>query len=151
MVAHTMLKTPTAVAVWLNDRMATLEAALDNAAIELHDLCTTATHRTSLQLERHTTELRMSAQRLLMSLGVKVENLAVQLRDNTRLALEKEAQRLVHLTQMAESRSPEQILKLGFAVARVAGKAITSRSQVEVGDIVTIEVADGTIKTKTIE
>ena len=151
MVAHTMLKTPTAVAVWLNDRMATLEAALDNAAIELHDLCTTATHRTSLQLERHTTELRMSAQRLLMSLGVKVENLAVQLRDNTRLALEKEAQRLVHLTQMAESRSPEQILKLGFAVARVAGKAITSRSQVEAGDIVTIEVADGTIKTKTIE
>ena len=93
----------------------------------------------------------MSAQRLLMSLGVKVENLAVQLRDNTLLALEKEAQRLVHLTQMAESRSPEQILKLGFAVARVAGKAITSRSQVEAGDIVTIEVADGTIKTKTIE
>lgn len=151
MVAHTMLKTPTAVAVWLNDRMAALEAALDNAAIELHDLCTTATHRASMQLERHTTELRMSAQRLLMSLDLKVENLATQLRENCRLALDMEAQRLSHFAQMAESHSPERILKLGFAVARVAGKAITSRSQVTAGDILTIEVADGTIKTKTIE
>ncbi len=151
MVAHTMLKTPTAVAVWLNDRMATLETALDNAAIELHDLCTTATHRSSLQLERHSAELRLSAQRLLTTLGIRIENLAVQLRDNALNALEKEAQRLAHLAQLAESRSPEQILKLGFAVARINGKAITSRAEVSAGDIVTIEVTDGTIKTKTIE
>ncbi len=151
MVAHTMLKTPTAVAVWLNDRMTTLETALDNAAIELHDLCTSATHRSSLQLERHSAELRLSAQRMLTTLGIRIENLAVQLRDNALLALEKEAQRLAHLTQMTESQSPERILRLGFAVARVAGKAITSRSQVAAGDIVTIEVANGTIKTKTIE
>jgi hypothetical protein len=33
----------------------------------------------------------------------------------------------------------------------VAGRAITSRSQVASGDTVTIEVADGTITTKIIE
>ena len=151
MVAHTMLKTPTAVAVWLNDRMATLEAALDNAAIELHSLCTTATHRISLQLERQSAELRMAAQRLLMSLGLKVESLATQLRESSLLALERESQRLTLFGQMAESRSPEQILKMGFAIARVDGKAITSRTQVAIGDIVTIEVADGTITTKITE
>ena len=151
MVAHTMLKTPTAVAVWLNDRMATLEAALDNAAIELHDLCTTLTHSASLQLERHTTELQMSAQRLMMTLDLKLENLSTLLRDITQQALNKEVQRLALFSQIAESRSPEHILKLGFAVARVAGRAITSRSQVASGDTVTIEVADGTITTKIIE
>ena len=151
MVAHTMLKTPTAVAVWLNDRMATLEATLDNAAIELHDLCTTITHHASLQLERLAAELQMTAQRLTMALDLKLENLTTQLRDTTLTALNQESQRLTLFNQIAESRSPEHILKLGFAIARVAGRAITSRSQVVVGDMVTIEVADGTITTKITE
>lgn len=151
MVAHTMLKTPTAVAVWLNDRMATLEVALDNTAIELHNLCTIATHRSSLQLERHTAELQMTAQQILTTLGYSLENIATHLRESTLATIDRESQRLTLLAQIAESRSPKQILKMGFAIARVAGKAITSRSQVAAGDIVTIEVADGVITTKTTE
>jgi exodeoxyribonuclease VII large subunit len=151
MVAHTMLKTPTAVAVWLNDRLATLEAALDNAALQLHELCTSATHRASLLIERHTAELRLAAERLLTSQTTKVETLTSQLHDNTRLALEAQAQRLRHLEELAESQSPERILQLGFAVARVGGKAIISKGQVCAGDIVTIEVTDGIITTKSTE
>ncbi len=151
MVAHTSLKTPTAVAVWLNDRLATLDAALDNAAIQLHDLCIAATHHASLQLERHSAELRIATQRLLTTQNIKVENLSALLRDNTRLALDNQGQRLVMLAKLVESQSPERIMRLGFAVARVNGKAITSRKQVATGDIVAIEVADGTITTKTIE
>ena len=151
MVAHTMLKTPTAVAVWLNDSLARVETALDNAALQLHELCTSATHRASLLIERHTAELRLAVQRQLTTQSSKVENLTSQLRDTTRLALEGQAQRLLHLTQLAESQSPERILQLGFAVARVGGKAITSTAQVGTGDIVTIEVADGVITTKSIE
>lgn len=151
MVAHTSLKTPTAVAVWLNDRLATLEAALDNAALQLHELCTSATHRASLLIERHTAELRLAAERLLTLQTTKVETLTSQLHDNTRLALEAQAQRLRHLEELAESQSPERILQLGFAVARVDGKAIISKDQVCAGDIVTIEVADGIITTKSTE
>ena len=151
MVAHTSLKTPTAVAVWLNDKLATLDAALDNAAIQLHDLCVAATHRASLLLERLSAELRIATQRLLTTQSIKVENLSAQLRDNVRLALDNQGQRLVMLAKLVESQSPERIMRLGFAVARVNGKAITSRKQVATGDIVAIEVADGTITTKTIE
>lgn len=151
MVAHTSLKTPTAVAVWLNDRLAALEAALDNAALQLHELCTSATHRASLLIERHTAELRLAAERLLTLQTTKVETLTSQLHDNTRLALEAQAQRLRHLEELAESQSPERILQLGFAVARVGGKAIISKDQVCTGDIVTIEVADGIITTKSTE
>jgi exodeoxyribonuclease VII large subunit len=139
------------VAVWLNDRLATLDAALDNAAIQLHDLCVAATHNASLQLERHSAELRIATQRLLTTQNIKVENLSVLLRDNTRLALDNQGQRLVMLAKLVESQSPERIMRLGFAVARVNGKAITSRKQVATGDIVAIEVADGTITTKIIE
>ena len=151
MVAHTSLKTPTAVAVWLNDRLATLDAALDNAAIELHDLCVAATHRATLQIERHSAELRIATQRLLTTQSIKIDNLSAQLRDNVRLALDSQEQRLVMLSKLVESQSPERIMRLGFAVARINGKAITSRKQVAAGDIIAIEVADGTITTKTIE
>lgn len=151
MVAHTMLKTPTAVAVWLNDRLATLETALDNAALQLHDLCIAATHRATLLIERHTAELRLGVERLLISQTSKISTLASQLRDNATLAIEQQRQRLIHLAQLAESQSPERILQLGFAVARANGKAITSSKEVAAGDIITIEVADGTITTKTIE
>ena len=151
MVAHPMLKTPTAVAVWLNDRLATLEAALDTAALQLHDLCTAATHRASLQIERLSSELRLAVQRVLTIQTTKAESLVTALRDNTSHALDGEAQRLLHLTQLIESQSPERILQLGFAVARIGGKAITSYKDVAAGDIVTIEVADGTITTKTIK
>ena len=37
MVAHTALKTPTAVAGWLVERMDTIDAWLDNAALQLRD------------------------------------------------------------------------------------------------------------------
>ena len=37
MVAHTALKTPTAVAGWLVERMSGIEGWLDNAALQLHD------------------------------------------------------------------------------------------------------------------
>ena len=151
MVAHTMLKTPTAVAVWLNDRLATLEAALDNAALQLHERCIEATHRERLYIEKFTAELRLGVERMLISQRARVENLATQLYESALSVLENQTHRLHLLAELAESRSPEHILRLGFAVARIGGKAITSRKDVRAGEIVTIEVADGTIKTKTIE
>ncbi len=151
MVAHTMLKTPTAVAVWLYDRLANLDATLDNAALQLHNLCIAATHRASLQLERYLGELRTGVQRLLISHGIRLENLQTTLRNTSLQALSNEQQRLALFAELAQSQSPERILRLGFAIARIDGKAITSRSQVAAGDILTIEVTNGTITTKTIE
>lgn len=151
MVAHTMLKTPTAVAVWLNERLAALESALDNATIELHDLCAVATHRATLQIERLAADLRIDAQRMVTKHLVNVENLATLLHDYALLALNNQAQRLALYDELIEGRSPKRILQMGFAIARSAGKAISSQRDVSVGDIITIELADGTITTKTIE
>lgn len=151
MVAHTSLKTPTAVAVWLNDRMANIDGALDNAAMQLHDLCIAATHRATLQLERLSADLRLASQQLFTEQRLKLDNYYSLLRDNTRQAIERQRQSLEMLTKLVESQSPERILQLGFAVARVNGKAVISRAQVATGDILTIEVADGVITTQTLE
>ena len=50
MVAHTPLKTPTAVAAWLTERMARLEGWLTDAAMHLSELAVKATQREQLRL-----------------------------------------------------------------------------------------------------
>jgi exodeoxyribonuclease VII large subunit len=151
MIAHTMLKTPTAVAVWLNDRLSALEQRLDNAALQLHEYCLEATHRATLHLERQTTELRLALQRVLTTQNTKIEILSTTLHDNVFTAIDSQSQRLAHLSQPTESQSPERIMRLGFAVARIGGKAIISCKSVSVGDIITLEVADGKITSKIVE
>ena len=52
MVAHTMLKTPTAVAQWINQRAADFDGALEYCAISLRDICRQTTHAAALRLEQ---------------------------------------------------------------------------------------------------
>ena len=58
MVAHLALKTPTAVAAWLVERMAEADARLDNAALQLHDATTALLHGAAVRLERLAGDLR---------------------------------------------------------------------------------------------
>ena len=61
MVAHTALKTPTAVAGWLVERMAGADGRLDVAALQLHDATTALLHASEVRLERLRGELRQTS------------------------------------------------------------------------------------------
>lgn len=58
MVAHTALKTPTAVAGWLVERMAETDGWLDCAALQLNDMTKAAMHASEVRLERLSGEVR---------------------------------------------------------------------------------------------
>ena len=47
--------------------------------------------------------------------------------------------------QTIAAHAPERILRLGFAVVRTNGRAVTSAGAVAAGDRLHIEVADGQI------
>ena len=53
--------------------------------------------------------------------------------------------RLDNAAELIAGRSPERILRLGFAVVRTGGKAVVSARGIRKGDALEIEVADGTI------
>ena len=59
--------------------------------------------------------------------------------------LARQATRLDNAAELIAGRSPERILRLGFAVVRTGGKAVVSARDVRKGDALEIEVADGTI------
>lgn len=60
--------------------------------------------------------------------------------------LARQTSRLGNAAELVAGRSPERILRLGFAIVRTDGKAVFSAAQVGKGDTLDIEVADGRIE-----
>lgn len=126
MVAHTMLKTPTAVAQWIEQRAADFDGALEYCAITLRDICRQTTHAATLRLEQMATDVRHLVERTLQG----------------------EAQKLDGLANLVANFAPERIFRLGYAIARKESKALASIEGVEVGDTITTSLADGEIESK---
>ena len=124
MVAHTMLKTPTAVAQWIDQRATDFDGALEYCAITLRDICRQTTHTATLRLEQMATDVRHLVERTLQS----------------------EAQRLDSLATLVAGFAPERIFRLGYAIARKEGKALDSIEGLNLGDTIDIALADGKIE-----
>lgn len=148
MVAHTPLKTPTAVGGWLIERMATIEGWLEGAAIQLNDLLLRTMRSEELRLERLRSELRQQGLGGVMQARLWIEQQAGRLTDAVKHRFEQEYLRLKGVTEVVESRSPEQILRLGFAIVRGEGKAIRSVKELQCQKRLQIELADGTVEIK---
>lgn len=145
MVAHTPLKTPTAVAAWLTERMAQQMAWLEDASFALSQLAQGATSRELLRLERLTGELQRLGGTYCERARGRVALLQEQLTTQLTLFLNKQKMFLKMAESVVEARSPQQILRLGFAIVRCDGRAITSAEGIA-GREVEIELHKGKIK-----
>ncbi len=141
MVAALSLKTPTAVATMLTERMATIEGWLDGAALKLHDAAVGITRSHLLHLEQLSTEVKARAGQLLEMQTNKIEQFKTSLPERAEQLLSIQRSKLEGLTSTVELHSPDHLLRLGFAVARVAGEAIKSADQVKIGQTIELEVA----------
>lgn len=146
MVAHTALKTPTAVAGWLVERMDTIDAWLDNAALQLRDNVLVTSRAQELRLQELSSHLLFHAKGLLRQRGMALEQMRETLAASAGNFLARQASRLGNAAELVAGRSPERILRLGFAIVRTDGKAVFSAAQVGKGDTLDIEVADGRIE-----
>lgn len=123
MVAYQSLKTPTAVAAFLVERMDEQAARIEQWQQRLQQ---TALRQVLLRQHR----VEQAEQRLTNSLRMMV------LRQNSRIAM---------LGQQIETVNPERIYRLGYSLLRKEGKAVKSTQGLLTGDLLTAELADGTI------
>lgn len=145
MVAHTPLKTPTAVAAWLTECMARLEGWLADAAMHLSELAVKATQREQLRLERMAGEVARLGGTYCERARSRMAMLGEQLRSEVARFIERRAMFLQVAESSVEARAPEKILRLGFAVVRCDGRAVTSAKGLK-GREVDIQLAEGYIK-----
>ena len=144
MVAHTPLKTPTAVAAWLTEGMAREMAWLDDAARTLSDMAVVAVQRESMRLERMMSDVGRDTLRALDREQVFLKMTQEQLSYAVSRALVRQAAFLDMASAAGDARAPEKILKLGFAVVRCDGHAVTSAEGLT-GREVDIQLATGNI------
>lgn len=143
MVAHTACKTPTAVATHLVELVDGEMALIDDLAQRLRDGVARRMANEKLRLERSTADLRNLATVKLTRENLRLDALDEGIIGEARALIAREKQRLDAATDTAEARSPERLLRLGFAVLRSAERSLRSVTQLSEGDTVQIEMADG--------
>ena len=99
-----------------------------------------------LRLQELSSHLLFHAKGLLRQRGMALEQMRETLAASAGNFLARQASRLGNAAELVAGRSPERILRLGFAIVRTDGKAVFSAAQVGKGDTLDIEVADGRIE-----
>jgi exodeoxyribonuclease VII large subunit len=150
MVAHTRVKTPTAAAEFLIHHQARELAAVEEFAERIASLSMLQLHREQVRQQNITAKLPT-----LLSL--------VSARENNRLSMlwqrltsacttrfMKEQHRIERIGDKMQSADPEHVLRLGYSITRINGKAVTDAGSLNPGDIVTTTLANGEVMSQVI-
>ena len=126
MVAHTRVKTPTAAA----------EFILSHQLGEWNLLCDLA-DRLNGGVEQYLVRERSRQDRVVLRMRMAAPQL-----------VECYRHRLDMFQQKIDDASPERLLKLGFSIARIGGKAVRSISQLSKDDVLEITFSDGKVESR---
>ncbi len=150
MVAHVMVKTPTAVANWLDERMLALDSQLQTKALELHNLTINRVKVAELRLSNYNQEIITRSEESINKRKLSLIELLEQIPSSAFNQLERCSKECELRAKIIDGYSPQRIMEIGFAVARAnnTGRAITSTNEVSINDIVTINMIDGDIEAK---
>ena len=124
MVAHTSVKTPTAAAEWLIERVAKQVEMISQLVLRLQRATQHAVVQENNKLQAYMQRMSHAAQRLLM----------------------QEQNRLQMWTKMIELHSPERIFKMGYSLTIVNGKPVMRKEDVKEGDMLKTYVQDGVVE-----
>lgn len=170
LVAHTRLKTPTAVAEYLISCLEEEDFAIqdlkgriisgvidqvrDNQK-ELARLYRSLPALVKLNLEQaksklkgFTTKIPFSVSNVLVNERSVLERAKILLHDKTKTLLMGEKHYLINTEQFLRMASPEYILKRGYSLTTKNGKIITRANDIAIGDKLTIRFFDGDVISK---
>ena len=146
MVSHTRVKTPTAAAAFLIDRLEQVARRIDDAADRITSY---VQHRMEIEKMR----LSRAAERIPILFSLvksKQENKLATLNQRIASAVQRLIDRRRHaldiLEQRTKSLDPTLLLQRGYSITLVNGHALRSPSAVKPGDIIVTRLADGTVK-----
>ena len=145
MVAHTSLKTPTAVATKLVE-MADYEMTLvENLATDITTLVENRVQNEAMRIYTLGTDIERHAISITNTQVNRIDLINSELHNRIEYILSTEERRIDNAKRSLESYSIDNILRLGFAVARNQDGAIRSIANTHIGESVDIELIDGTV------
>jgi exodeoxyribonuclease VII large subunit len=145
MVAHTMCKTPTAVATTLAEGIDTELMILSTFSSEIFTLVTKKLHHENLRTFQYLAELKQLTSERIQAELFRVNNLNTAINNHVEQTLRTEQQRLNEAERLINTYSVDNILKLGFAVVRGTEGVIASTRDAHIHDTINIKLTDGEI------
>ena len=168
MISHTRVKTPTAAAEFLiqhgaeqlqmlDDSQTKITSMLERiisaeklrlqmATQKLPTLVATLYNKETSLIERINSALSTVTLSKLTEQRGRMELLLHQLSSATQMSFNQRQSILDNLNARIGSADPKRILKLGFSITRVEGKAITSAQNLRPGTIIETTLSDGIIQ-----
>ena len=145
MVAHTMCKTPTAVATHFVERVDELMQHLESLAADIRTHAERIIHEHTLHIySLHTDVERVARERVNMLLN-NIERLESGIKSHVEFLLLTESRRLDSVERTLQNYSLDNILRLGFAVVRCGEAVVAHSHEAKVGERIEIELMDGVI------
>lgn len=173
LVAVLSLKTPTAVATYLVESASniynTLEdmerlvqdrakqildhnkQRLNNNAHLIHSSYNDLTRKVEIKLTALMGEIKHRSDSIVMSRLSKITYISESIATKSRSILNREHSRVLNCGNLINSRRPEAILALGFAIVTQEGKAIKDSKKIQVGSPINITLSKGSVDAKIIK
>jgi exodeoxyribonuclease VII large subunit len=129
MVSHKSVKTPTAAAEWLIERVAEQIEVVNLLATRLQRATQSAIIQENNKLKDYLQRISYSAQRLLM----------------------QEQNKLQIWSKTIELHSPERIFKMGYSLTLLNGKPVVKKDDVKGGDVLQTYIQDGVIESVVVD
>lgn len=146
MVAHTSLKTPTAVADFMLNRALYFESEIQEKGFQIKQLAQRLLKDNQLQLQQHQQLIQYKAQLQLQSAEQLLNYIEQEIPKLVGQTFKKETQQIENLEKMVQLLSPETALQRGFSITMQNGKVLRSVKEVEIGAEMLTKLQDGELK-----
>ncbi len=151
LVAHTPLKTPTAVAEFMISYNMRFESQLIQLGQELYLSSLSQINTETLWLEEARQVLRWQSQAILNDEARSVDFLENDMRQLSVNSLQSQQEALRHLEELNHLLSTEETLKRGYSLTTRKGKILLDTKDIKKGEQVETRLADGSLISEVIE
>ena len=149
-VAHTKVKTPTAAAEFIINRVFDTAQVLETLARRMGDAVTGRMNAENVRLERLAQKLPSLFAVLKVRNEQMLENIWNRSVNGVRNLLMAKNHRLELLEKSIEAADPALILKRGYSLTRCNGHVVSRASDLKPGDRLTTVLADGSVESEII-
>ncbi len=151
LVAHTALKTPTAVADFLIEHNLQFEQSILELGQMIRSFTQSQLQGEQLELAGLKQQLTFFSRQHLQTNRQSLHYFEEQIQKAAKQYLKQESWQLTNLEQLIQSLDPEQMLRRGFVQVQRAGEVITHQEQLAAADEVALRFQDGIVHTKVLE
>ncbi|MCX8070420.1 MAG: exodeoxyribonuclease VII large subunit [Thermodesulfovibrionales bacterium] len=145
-VAHTRLKTPTAVAEFLISGLRAFEEEILDIFQTIRDLTLKYVNDQNNKLKNLCNKLIYSSKNYTTNALNILQLTEMRLSKSWKYLIDTHSTRLERLEQAIRHLSPENILKRGYSITYLNGKALKSTTTIKDGEIIETRLIDGSFK-----